>query len=136
MGRASRKELSELEYQVMQVVWKMGTCTVEQVRLALGSDRQLADSTIRTLLHRLETKGYVSHRAEGRSNVYECRVAPDEAATHTVRRIIERFFHGSAESFLLGLVNERVLSKQELADAAAKLAEPPDSPRRARKTRP
>jgi predicted transcriptional regulator len=114
--------LSELEHQVLHVVCEMGAATTDRVRAALLPDKELADSTVRTLLHRLEVKGYVRHRVEGRSNVYECEVAPGQAATRAVRNVIDRFFHGSAESFLLGLVNDRVVSDEDLADVVAKLA--------------
>lgn len=121
MVRAKTKEASELEARVMQAVWELGSCTTDQIRGALASHKELADSTIRTLLHRLETKGHITHSTEGRTNVYTCRFAPGTAATGTIRSVIERFFEGSAENFLLGLVSERVLSKEDLAEAAAKL---------------
>jgi predicted transcriptional regulator len=121
--RKKSTDVSELEHQVLHVVCELGACTTDQIRVALLPGKDLADSTIRTLLHRLELKGYVSHRLEGRSNVYECEVAPGQAATRTVRTVIERFFHGSAESFLLGLVNDKVLSNEDLAGVVAKLEE-------------
>ena len=121
--RAKTKNLSDLESHVLRVVCDSGDCTTDQIRIALQPGKELADSTIRTLLHRLELKGYVSHRIEGRSNVYTCVVAPDQAATRTVRHVIERFFQGSAESFLLGLVNDHVLSEDDLAEVVSKLAD-------------
>ena len=108
----------------------MAACGTEQIRAALAPQKELADSTDRTHLHRLEKKGYVMHRFEGRSNIYECVVAPGEAAATTVQRVIRRFFDGSAENFLLGLVNDRVISKEDLAEVAAKLAQTPETPKR------
>lgn len=128
MAGGTRKGLSDLEHRVMRALWEHGACSTEEVRAALAPAKELADSTVRTLLHRLEVKGYVGHRAQGRSNVYEARVAPGDASTSAIRGVIQRFFHGSAESFLLGLVSQRILRPEDLAAAAAKLSEAREKP--------
>lgn len=119
-----QKGLSELESAVMKAVWAHAPCRAEQVRKALGRRRQLADSTVRTILRRLEEKGYVRHRTEGRTNLYEYIVPPEKAAARAIRRIVDRLCHGSVETLLLGMVSDKLISKAELAAIAAKVDEP------------
>lgn len=71
-----RKALSELEHKIMQVLWKQGPVNSEQVRLALAARHPMKDSTIRTMLRRLQEKGYVKHRVEGRTFIYSGVEAP------------------------------------------------------------
>ena len=77
---------------------------------------------MRTLLRRLEARGYVSHRLEGKTFVYEASMAPKRAAAHSVRQIIDRFWSGSAEQFLTGMVDEKILTPAEIARLARKIA--------------
>lgn len=65
-----RKALSALEHQVMEILWALGTANSEQVRNALASKHPLKDSTVRTVLRRLQEKGYVKHQVEGRTFIY------------------------------------------------------------------
>ncbi len=65
-----RKPLSELEHLVMEVVWSKTSCTSEEVRTALAKRHPMKESTARTMLKRLEEKGYVRHHVDGRTNVY------------------------------------------------------------------
>ena len=69
MAKGRKTRLSELESTVMDVVWSKGEATAEDVRLHLEKSHQLKDSSIRTILRRLETKGYVKHEVSGRTYV-------------------------------------------------------------------
>jgi predicted transcriptional regulator len=119
MGRA-RVALSGLEHQVMRIVWRRGTVTAEQVCADLPGN--LKNATVRTILRRLEQKGYVSHRSAGRAFVYEARAAPEAAAAGAVRRIIDRFCGGSVEALLVGLLDARVVEPEELQDLSKRVA--------------
>ena len=77
---------------------------------------------MRTLLRRLESRGYVSHRLEGKTFVYEATMAPKRVAAHSVRQIIDRFWSGSVEQFLTGMVDEKILTPAEIARLARKIA--------------
>lgn len=109
----------------MNVVWDRGQATAEDVRTALEAlDKKQAikDSTIRTVLRRLEEKGYVTHTVEGRTYVYSPKVAPRSVATDAVRGIIDRFCDGSIENLLLGMVDDELVSADALKQLAAKIA--------------
>jgi predicted transcriptional regulator len=112
-----------LESAVMRVLWERGTATAEDVRQALGKTRKLKESTVRTLLRRLEEKGFLAHDVEGRTFIYRPKIAPQNVATQAVRGIIDRFCAGSVESLLAGMVNGELITPdklRELADTIAK----------------
>jgi BlaI family transcriptional regulator, penicillinase repressor len=110
--------LSDLEGEVMQIVWAEGPLTAEKVRARLG---RLTDSTIHTVLRRLEEKGYVSHALEGRAFVYRAVKPRREVAARAVKRIIEWFCNGSTEELVLGMVDNALLDRQQLQLLAQKV---------------
>src|SRR5580692_6501593 len=113
-GASVRSPLTELESQVMRAVWDAGPCTVEAVYQTVSRTRTLKETTVRTLLRRLEQKGYLTHKEEGRAYVY-CAVEPSRSlAARAVRQIIDRFCQGSVEELVSGMVEAKVLSKGEL----------------------
>lgn len=121
-SRKPRKPLSELEHLVMDVVWERKSATAENVRLALAERHPMKESTVRTVLARLEEKGYVAHKVDGRTNVYHGVDAPQSVAAYSVRQIIERFCGGSVEQLLLGMVNHDVVDEHELQRLAERIA--------------
>jgi BlaI family penicillinase repressor len=116
-----RRPLTELHQAILDRLWSSGPATAEQIREALSPAYQLKDSTVRTLLRRLEARGYVSHRLEGKTFVYEATMAPKRVAAHSVRQIIDRFWSGSVEQFLTGMVDEKILTPAEIARLARKI---------------
>jgi BlaI family penicillinase repressor len=120
-AKPPRKPLSELEHLVMDVIWKRSSGTAEDVRGALASTHPMKDSTARTVLKRLEEKGYLAHRVEGRTNIYRGLTAPQHVAVRAVRQIIDRFCGGSIEQLLVGMVDDEVLDEQELQRLAKKI---------------
>ncbi len=121
-SRKPRKPLSNLEHLVMDVVWERNTATAEDVRLALADRHPMKESTVRTILKRLEEKGYVHHVVDGRTNVYRGSDEPQNVAAKAVRQIIERFCGGSVEALLLGMVNNDVVDESELQRLAKRIA--------------
>ncbi|HEV2445755.1 MAG TPA: BlaI/MecI/CopY family transcriptional regulator [Candidatus Sulfopaludibacter sp.] len=121
-SRKPRKALSELEYLVMEIVWTRKAVTAEEVRLALAVRHPMKESTVRTVIGRLEEKGYVTHRVEGRTNVYSGLDAPQSVAASSVRQIIDRFCGGSVEQLLVGMVNDDVVNEEELQRLAQRIA--------------
>ena len=95
--------------------------TAEQVREALQPRHPLTDSSVRTLLRRLESRGYLTHHVEGKVFVYAVAVPPARMAAGAVRQIIDRFWSGSAEQFLVGMVAEKVLTPEALERMARKI---------------
>jgi len=119
---SSRKRLSDLEHLIMDVVWHKTACTSEDVRAALAERHPMKESTARTMLKRLEEKGYVRHRVEGRTNVYSGIDAPQSVAAKAVRQIIDRFCGGSVEQLLVGMVYDDVVDERELERLAQRIA--------------
>jgi predicted transcriptional regulator len=115
------RPLTGLQQAILDVLWGGGAATAEMVREALQPRHRLKDSTVRTLLRRVEAKGHVRHRVEGRVFVYEATVRPRRLAARAVQQVIERFCSGSVEQFLLGMVDEQVVSAEEIQRLARKI---------------
>jgi BlaI family penicillinase repressor len=107
----------------MDYIWSHGPVTSEACREALAATRPMKDSTIRTVMRRLEEKGYISHEVEGRTFVYRAADARQNVAVRAVKGIIDRFCGGSAEALLLGMVDNAVLDRKQLERLARKIAE-------------
>lgn len=117
------RNLGEVEQLVMDYVWSHGPSTSEECREALASSRPMKDSTIRTVLRRLEEKGYLTHAIEGRTFIYQASDARQNVAVRAVKGIIDRFCGGSAEMLVLGMVDNAVLNRKQLERLARKIAD-------------
>jgi predicted transcriptional regulator len=119
-----RKALSELEQVIMDVVWSAGpgTLTAEDVRQSLAKRRRFKESTVRTMLRRLEEKGYLTHTVEGRTFLYRPVDARQGVAAQAVRQVIARFCNGSVEQLLIGMVDNDVVDRDELERLAKRIA--------------
>lgn len=116
------KNLGELEQVVMDYVWTHGPCTSEACREALAAERPMKESTIRTVLRRLEQKGFVTHTLDGRTFIYRAAEGRENVAVRAVKNIIDRFCGGSAEALVLGMVDNEVLDSKQLETLARKVA--------------
>jgi BlaI family penicillinase repressor len=105
-------DLGDLERDVMQLVWAKGPITAEVVREQLP--RRLKESTVRTVLRRLEEKGYVGHTVEGRTYVYQATEARGRVAARAVQRIVDWFCNGSVDEVLVGMVDTAMLDRKRL----------------------
>lgn len=113
-------ELGELERDVLLIVWRHGLVTADQVRERL--ERPLKDSTVRTVLRRLEEKGYLTHKVDNRTFVYRPAESRQRTAGRAVKRILDWFCEGSVESLLVGMVDSRMLDHAELQRLADRIA--------------
>ncbi len=113
-------ELGELERSILLIVWRKGDLTAEQVREQLG--RPLKDSTIRTVLRRLEEKGYLAHSVDNRTFLYRPVESRQFVAGRAVKRIVDWFCEGSVEALLVGMVDSKVLDRAELQRLADRIA--------------
>lgn len=109
-----RSPLTDLENEVMQAVWDGGTCTVEAVYQVVSRKRKLKETTVRTLLRRLEQKGYLRHESDGRAYVYRAVEPARRVAARAVRQIINSFCRGSVEELVSGMVEAKVLKKDDI----------------------
>jgi BlaI family penicillinase repressor len=117
------KSLGQLEQLVMDYVWSQGTATAEGCREALAGKWAMKDSTVRTVLRRLEEKGFLTHRVEGRTYVYKPADARQNVAARAVKQIIDRLCGGSVEQLLVGMVDNQVVDRKQLEHLAAKIAQ-------------
>jgi len=116
-------ELGELERSILQLMWQHGTLTADRVREELDQqDRPLKDSTVRTVLRRLEEKGYVAHTVDNRTFLYSPTDAAPIVAGRAVKRILDWFCEGSVEALLVGMVDSSVLDRKELQRLAERIA--------------
>jgi len=113
----------------MDFFWSHGPGSSEACREALAASRPMKDSTIRTVLRRLEEKGYLSHETEGRTFIYRASDARQNVAVRAVKGIIDRFCGGSAEALLLGMVDNAVLNRKQLERLARKIGEKKETER-------
>ena len=123
MPRRRKPRLSPLENRVMQVVWRQQRVTADDVRTELAGRRPLKDSTVRTILRRLEAKGYVSHVTEGRTYVYSPTVASQSVATEAVRVIVDHFCDGSVENLLVGMIDDQLITPELLEELTERISE-------------
>ena len=124
MFRANRprKPLSPIELLVMDAVWAKPGLSAEALCQALASRHPMKESTARTMLKRLEDKGYLRRTVQGRTNLYRPCEQPEHLAAKTVRQIIDRWCGGSVERLLVGLVDHEVIDSRELRDLSQKIA--------------
>jgi BlaI family transcriptional regulator, penicillinase repressor len=125
MTRTHRKPkgLGEAEQAVMDYVWSKDRVSADDCREALRKTWPMKESTMRTVLSRLEEKGFLTHTTEGRTYIYQAAEAPATVAARAVRHIIDRLCGGSAEALVVGMVKHDVLSPQQLEQLAKRIAQ-------------
>lgn len=109
-----RPALAKSELEVARIVWRLGSATVRQILEQLPKNRGLELKTVQTYLRRLESKGYVKTRKEGRSKVYIPKIRPDRVVREVVDDFIDRMFDGEAIPLLQHLINDRGLNDKEI----------------------
>lgn len=115
----TKTDLGELEHEVMRLVWAHGPVTAEAVRERIG--RELKEATIRTVLRRLEEKGYVTHTVDNRTFVYSAVESRERVAARAVKRIVDWFCDGSVDDVLVGMVDAEMLGKSQLDKLAKRI---------------
>lgn len=106
----------------MDELWESGATTAEEVRFGLAERHPMKESTARTVLRRLEDKGYLKHRVVGRTYHYRPVDPKQSVAAQAVRQIVECFCGGSVEQLLVGMVDNEVIDPGELERLAARIA--------------
>jgi predicted transcriptional regulator len=116
MGRPPAKELTERELEVMHCFWLRGQSTVAEVRDQLaGSGRDLAYTTVATLVRILAEKGFLQQTTDERPFLYRPVRSFEDVSRSLLGDMVERVFRGSREQLLLRLLEERRLSAKERA---------------------
>lgn len=115
-------QLGDLQHAIMRVLWDAGEATVAQVHAALRPERKRALTTIATMLAKMERKGVVVHRVEGRQFVYAPRVSEDEVRRSMVTELTQRLFEGDAAALVGHLLREQEIEPDELERLRARIA--------------
>ena len=113
--------LGALENEVMQVVWALGPIIADDVRAQLKS--RLKESTVRTVLSRLQAKGYLTHTVVGRTYLYAAAATRAHVAARAVQGIVDWICQGSVDEMLGGLADTKMVTVPQLTALAARLSE-------------
>lgn len=111
--RKKSEGLTPLELEIMQVLWEMGPANVQTVQQHLG--RELAYTTVQTMLNVLHRKKKVKRTLKDRAYIYRPTVSRHQVVGQTIGDLIDRLFGGSAESLVMSLVETRHLTPEKLA---------------------
>jgi BlaI family penicillinase repressor len=113
MPRRKSEQMTPLELEIMQVLWETGAANVQTVQRQLK--RELAYTTVQTMLTVLHRKGRVKRTLKDKAYVYRPAVSSKKFTAHAVRDLIDRVFGGSAEGLVLNLLQEKHLTPEKLA---------------------
>lgn len=113
--------LGDLQLAIMHELWRRGEAPVAEVHTALEPERGLAPTTIATMLKKLEKKGVVTHRTEGRKFIYRPTVSEGEVQRSMVGELTERLFRGDPAALVSHLIAEHEIDPAELAELRALL---------------
>jgi predicted transcriptional regulator len=117
-----RHRLGELQLAIMRVLWARGEAAVTEVHEAL-EERDLAPTTIATMLRKMEDKGVVTHRAEGRRFLYRPAVTEAAVRRTMVGELTDRLFRGEVTALVSHLLAEHDIDPDELARLRSLIAE-------------
>tara|TARA_R110002049_G_C9060893_1_gene554213 strand:- start:363 stop:773 length:411 start_codon:yes stop_codon:yes gene_type:complete len=136
MAKADTTPLTEIQREMMEIVWQREEVTVSEVREALSAQRPLARNTVQTMLVRLEEKGWLKHREQGRTFVYSANRPRTVSLGAKVSQMVDRLFAGSPEEMVTALLEYRGLSADEAERIRAMIeaaeTEPKQKPKRQR----
>ena len=118
-----KSPLTELQIDLLDVLWERGEASTSDVCEALHSSRSLALSTVATLLSRLEKKGVVTHRKEGRQFVYRATVSRGDVRSSMVRGLTRTLFGGDPAALVQHLVADHDVDEDELGRIRALIDE-------------
>ena len=121
MARSASRHPTELELEILKVLWQGGPASVRQVREALADSRPLAHTSVMTIMNIMAKKGYVRRSKEGGCYVYRPRVSRTTTARRMLGDVVERVFDGSAMAVVLNLLETADLDAQELEELRALL---------------
>ena len=113
---SKKHRLADLQMAIMQVLWNKSEATVAQVREALLPDRELAYTTVGTMLSKMEANGQVTHRSDGRVNIYKPAIKPDHVKRRMLTDLAERLFAGDVGDLVCCLLDGVDVSPDDLAE--------------------
>jgi predicted transcriptional regulator len=118
--------LTPAELRLMRILWSRGESTVADMVAAAAGEGPLAYTSVLTTIRILESKGYVTHRQDGRAFLYSASIGEQEASRSEVRHVLQRFFGNSRERLLLSLLGDEDITPEELQHLKEAVAEMAD----------
>jgi predicted transcriptional regulator len=115
-------QLGDLQLRILRRLWSMGEATVTEVQEALEDERPLAPTTVATMLKKMEHKGVVAHRVDGRRFIYRAAVSEDAVTRSMVGHLMESLFDGQAKALVSHLIHSHEISPRELGELQQMIA--------------
>ena len=140
MKKADQAPLSEAQREIMEIIWEREEATVSEVRKVLLDRRQVARNTVQTMIVRLEERGWLKHREDGRTFIYSAAIPRRSSQGAKVAQMVDRVFAGSPENLMTALLEYRGLSPDEanriraMIDDAEKNTNPKNNSKRGKKS--
>ena len=119
--RPVQAALSPAQRELMEIVWESGELSVSQVRTILAKKRDVARNTVRTLMERMEEKGWLTHREQGRTYLYSAALPRQATIAQKVTEVIDNVCGGSPETLMTALLDHHGLTNAELKRIRAML---------------
>jgi BlaI family penicillinase repressor len=116
MGRGKLRAMSPAETEILRLVWQLGVANVQQIQETLPAHRTVTYKTVQTLLRRLEKKGYLKHRMEGKAHVFCPAVKQEAVVKRTVLDFVDRLFGGDPRPLMQFLVREGHVDAQDIEE--------------------
>jgi predicted transcriptional regulator len=110
------KPLTEVELELMNAIWELGECTVKDVQTRLSQDRQLAYTSVATMMKILEQKGVLTSSKSDRAHTYQPAVSREEYESTSLKHLAKSLFRGDSSSMVMRLLDDAGLSDKELKE--------------------
>ena len=123
MARTASPHPTELELEILKILWHQGPSTVRQVQETLAPVRKLAHTSIITIMGIMTDKGYLARDAEGNTHVFRAKVAAQSVRKRMLGDLVRRAFDGSAVAVMLNLLDASDLKEDELVELRRRLDE-------------
>lgn len=116
MGKGKLRAMSPAETEILRLVWQLGEATVQQIQAALPAHRTVAYKTVQTLLRRLEEKGYLTHKTEGKAHVFCPAVKREAVVKRTVLDFLDRLFGGDPRPLMQFLAEDGRIDAEDIEE--------------------
>lgn len=123
MSKTKPHRLGDLQLRILKVLWERREATVADVLAAVSDHSELAYTTIATMLRKMEARGLVAHRTDGRVFIYTAKVAAEDISHGMTSQLVDRLFQGSLLEVVNHLLTSREVSREELRQLEQLIAE-------------
>ncbi len=115
MNTGKGLRLGDLQLRILRILWRHHEATVAEVMEQLGRASRLAYTTVATMLRKMEARGLVRHRVDGRTFIYRSLVGEEQVSRKLTDHLLERLFQGSLSGMVSHLLSTHEVTPDELA---------------------